>query len=134
MSEIREVEVLFKDQSCLVDSLKQIGYQPQVFKNGQTMETYYQNKQKPKVHVLIPREQFNGIRDIGFEKTKDGFVMHADDYDYGAHGKKFKLEKLNKAYCEKKLKNFVSKSSRYFIMSRKERQNGTVQIELRVIN
>ena len=34
MSEYHVVDVEFKDETCLVDALKEMGYQPEVFENG----------------------------------------------------------------------------------------------------
>ena len=84
MSQMHEVEVMFKDQQVLVDSLKGVGLECEIFDKGTAIAGKNAN-------VVVRRDQFRGMRDIGFEKTQNGFIMHADDYDYGAHGKKINL-------------------------------------------
>ena len=131
MSEFKIIDVRFHDEKVLIKSLKDLGYRVQVCKEAKTLTNSYSQK-KPKAHIVVSKGQFNGYGDIGFERTKKGFVMHADDYDYGSHGNRFKFKKLNVTYSENKLKKVVNSSSRYSIFSRKENKKGQVEIHLRV--
>ena len=70
--------------------------------------------------------------DVGFERSKKGFIMHADDYDWGAHGKKFKLGALNKKYVENKITKYVRGTSKYNIYSRRENDKEQLEIHLRI--
>lgn len=129
ISQFHVVEVVFKDQPLLVQSLKELGYNPTICKEGQVLGGNY-NRDKVKANIIIPRTQFGGVYgDLGFEKTKKGFIMHADHIDL----KKFNLKGLNMKYCENKLKKYVSATSRCSIFSRKENKNGSqIEIHLRL--
>ena len=70
--------------------------------------------------------------DIGFERTAKGFIMHADDYDAGSHGSRFKLKELNKKYVENKLRKYVSTTATCNIFSKQENKKGQVEIQLRL--
>ena len=108
-----------------------MGYKPAIHNEGKTLNNNY-SRSKPTAHIVVSRNQFGGMGDIGFERTNKGFVMHADDYDYGLHGKKFKLGQLNKRYVENKIKGYVNRTSQCNIFSRKENKNGQLEIQLRV--
>jgi hypothetical protein len=128
MSSFHVVEVMFKDEPLLIQSLKDLGYSPTIHKEGKVLEGNY-NRNKVKGHIVIPKSQFNGTYgDIGFERTKKGFVMNADHIDIN----KFKMKQLNKTYCENKLKKYVRSTSRCNIFSRKENSNGQLEIQLRI--
>jgi len=132
ISEFHEVQVIFKDESILIQSLKDIGYAVEVHENGTSVGNSYSKGYKGNSHVVVRKNQFNGMGDIGFEKTAKGFIMHADDYDSGKHGKRFKLNNLNKKYVENKLKKYVSNTSNCNIFSRKENSQGQLEIQLRL--
>ena len=107
ISSYHVVDVKFKDEKMLVKSLKDLGYSPVVHKEAQVLSGNY-NGNKVKGHIIVPRGQFNGsYGDVGFERTKKGFVMHADHIDI----RKFNLQGLNKTYQENKLRKFVSSTS-----------------------
>lgn len=108
-----------------------MGYQPVIHKKGVQLNNNY-SRSKPTAHIVVPRGQFSGMGDIGFERTKNGFTMHADDYDWGPHGKRFKLNKLKQSYSENKIKKYVSSTSRCHISSRKENSKGQIEIQLRI--
>jgi len=133
MSQYHVVEVIFDDQNCLVEALEELGMKPEVHADGTTIRTYYRTDVVPKCHVVVRKGQFNGMGDIGFEKTAEGkFVMHCDDYDYGRYHKRFSLENLNEAYGKRKLKKFVRGTSRYNIVSEAQEEEGT-RVRLRVM-
>ena len=128
MSSFHVVEVMFKDEPLLVQSLKDLGYSPTIHKEGKVLEGNY-NRNKVKGHIVIPKSQFNGIYgDLGFERTKKGFICNADHIDI----KKFKMKQLNKKYCENKLNKYVSSTSRCNIFSRQENDKGQLEIQLRI--
>jgi hypothetical protein len=128
MSSFHVVEVMFKDEPLLIQSLKDLGYSPTIHKEGKVLEGSY-NRNKVKGHIVIPKSQFNGIYgDIGFERTKKGFIMNADHIDIN----KFKMKQLNKKYCENKLNKYVSSTSKCNIFSRKENNKGQLEIQLRI--
>lgn len=127
MSEYAVVEVKFKDEGCLVQSLKEMGYKPEIHKSGVVLSNSY-SRSNPTAHVVVRKGQFGGYGDIGFERTKKGFVMHADNSD----GRKFKLKQLNKTYSETKIKRYVGSTANCNIFSRRENEKGQIEIHLRI--
>lgn len=127
MSEYTIVEVKFKDEGCLIQSLKEMGYTPEVHKNGVVLSNAYSSA-KPTAHVVVRKGQFGGYGDVGFERTKKGFVMHADSSD----GRKFKLKQLNRTYSETKIKMYVNSTVSCNIFSRRENEKGQIEIHLRI--
>ena len=122
------VETKFKDEPVLIQSLKDLGYSPTVHKDGKVLESNY-NRQGLKGHIVVPKSQFNGrYGDLGFERTKKGFVMHADHIDI----KRFNMKGLNMTYQENKLKKYVSSTSRCNIFSRCKNDKGQIEIQLRI--
>ena len=132
MSEYHVVEVIFKDESVLLQSLKDMGYEAQVHESPVEVGNGRYGKVGSKCHIVVKRGQFNGFGDVGFERTAKGFVMHADDYDAGTHGKRFGLGTLNKKYVENKLKRYVNTTASINIFSRNENEKGQVEIQLRL--
>lgn len=128
ISQYHIVEVVFKDEPLLVQSLKDIGYSPVVSNEGQVLNSNY-NRKGLKANIVIPKSQFGGCYgDLGFERTKKGFVMHADHLDI----KRFKMKELNKKYGENKLNKYVRSTSKCNIFSRHENEKGQLEIHLRI--
>ena len=116
----------FKDESILTQSLKEMGYKVEIHDEGVNVGRGI----SANAHLVVRRNQFNGYGDVGFERTEKGFVMHADDYDAGIHGNKFRLGTLNKKYIENKLRRYVNTTSSINIFSRNENKNGQIEIQL----
>lgn len=130
MSQYHVIEVIFHDQGILVQSLNEIGYDVEVYNEGVEVGRGFSRK---KCHLVVRKNQFGGFGDVGFERTSEGYVMHADDYDAGRYGSRFKLKDLNKKYVENKLKRYVNTVSNCSIFSRTENEKGQVEIHLRVM-
>jgi len=134
VSEFHVVEVGFKDEGVLIQSLKEMGYNPQVHKDAVSLHGYRGDKRKQKAHIVIPRSQVGGMsNDVGFERVKKGFVLHASAFD-SPWRKGVKIKQLNKSYSENKLRKTVNSISSYNITDRKELENGKIEIHIRVTN
>ena len=130
MSEFQIIDVGFKDEQVLLDSLREMGYNPAIHKNAQQLEGYQGDKREQKAHIIIPRRQVGrASNDVGFEKNKDGFKLHASQYDRAWRTGE-KLSKLKQLYSEKKITKTVKKMSKYSIQSRVVEEN-KVKIRLR---
>jgi hypothetical protein len=132
ISEYHEVEIKFKDENILLESLKEMGYNPKVHNEATSLYGYQGDKREQKAHIVIPRKQVGGAsNDVGFERTKKGFTLHASEYDkQWRSGNKIKT--LNKTYTEKKLKKVVDGSIKYNISNRAVRKDGRIEIHLRI--
>lgn len=111
-----------------------MGYKPTIHSDAIPLHGYRGDKRKQKAHIVIPRSQVGGMsNDVGFERVKKGFVLHASAYDT-AWRAGAKIKQLNKSYSENKLKKAVNGISGYNIIDRKELNNGKIEIHIRVTN
>lgn len=135
ISEFHVIEVLFKDEGILVQSLKEMGYKPDIYEKAINLRGYQGDKREQKAHIVVSRKQVGrASNDIGFERKKTGgFVLHASAYDLAWRTGK-KIKQLNRTYTENKLKKTINSISNYNIISRKERKDGKIEIHLRVTN
>lgn len=132
MSEYHLIDVSYKDEPVLIKSLKEMGYEPEIHKEAKSLEGYQGKKREQKAHIIIPRKQVGGAsNDVGFERTKKGFALHASAYDSPWRtGERIKT--LNKKYSENKLRKEVGMTSKFNILSRKELNDGRIEIHLRI--
>ena len=133
MSEFKEVETQFKTEheKCLLDAIKEVGFSPEISKEGVPLENSY-SKKKVKAQIRIPKSQFGGYGDMGFEIIKGKYVCHVDDTDHRAHGKsKTKLGRITQLYSALVIKKQVKKSSRFSMVSQKENDKGEIKIRVR---
>jgi hypothetical protein len=132
MSEFHIIEVVFKDQPVLIQTLREMGYEPEVHEKAKNLFGYQGDKREQKAHIIIPRKQVGGAsNDVGFERVKKGFVLHASAFDSAWRTGK-KLKTLNKRYTENKLRKEVSKSVNLNVVNRTEREDGRIEIQLRM--
>ena len=126
MSEQISVQLELDDERLLLESLEKMGYKPKLYEDGTELQTYYNNKTKPKAHIVIDKSQFGGYSAVGFERVKGKFNMHLDNMDQ----KKFKVNKLKQTYSEVKLMKVIKNKARYSVKNRTE-EEGKVRIRLR---
>ena len=126
MSEFKVVEVELKEEDILVAALKQMGYKPTVHKEAVELQTYYQNRVKPKAHIVVDKSQVGGYGAVGFERQEKGFKMHIDDMDQ----RRFKIGKLKQSYAEQKINKVIKHRAKFSVKSRTEKE-GKIQIRLR---
>jgi len=109
-----------------------MGYQPEVSKEAKNLYGYQGDKRDQKAHIILPRKQVGSAsNDVGFERVKKGFICHASQYDSPWRtGERIKT--LNKKYGENKLRKEVGMTSKFNILSRKERSDGRIEIQLRI--
>ena len=126
------VDDSYKDEPVLVQTLKEMGYEPEIHKEAKSLFGYQGKKREQKANIIIPRKQVGGAsNDVGFERVKKGFVLHASAYD-SAWRTGNKIKTLNKKYAENKLIKEVNRTSNFNILSRKERNDGKIEIQLRI--
>lgn len=103
MSSYNEIQTEYSDQQCLVDALKELGYQPQVSEKAQHLEGYHGDQRSQTAEIIIPRRQVGGAsNDVGFKRNADGkFTAIISDYDRGSNFGVKKQAELKKLYAEK---------------------------------
>jgi len=126
MSEFRTVEIDIKEEDVLVQALKQMGYNPVTHQQEIDLKTYYSDRVKPKAHIVVGKDQFNGYADAGFQRTSKGFNMHIDEMDQ----RKFKIGKLKQSYAEAKIMKTIKGTAKFTLRARQEEQ-GKVKLVLR---
>ena len=133
MSEYHTIEIEFEDEECLLKSLEELGYKPQIHKDKPVNLTgYLGNKRSQKAHIVIPKSQVGSAsNDVGFEREGDGkYTMHVSRHDRGRW--KDVTKKLKQTYAKNRITSFVKKNSgSYSVSSKKTTQDGTIQIRLR---
>ena len=108
ISEFHIVLTKFNDKDILLQSLKEMGYKPVVYDKPVNLYGYRGDKREQKAHIIIPRSQVGkASNDVGFEKDKGNYVLHASEYDHKWRtGERIKT--LNKTYAEKKIIRYVN--------------------------
>ena len=103
MSSYNEIQTTFSDQGCLVEALKEMGYQPQVSEKPQHLEGYRGDERTQKAEIIIPRKQVGGAsNDVGFKRNENGtFTAIVSDYDKGSCFGTKKQKELKALYAEK---------------------------------
>jgi len=128
MSEFHVLELSFKDQECLVEVLKELGYKPKVVQKAESLYGYQGDARSQKANIIIPKSQVgSSSNDIGFERTSDGYKMHISEYDIGSH--RFPTNKLKQMYAEKKIMKEVRKDHR-FRLKNKTTKNGNIVLNM----
>ena len=86
MSELTTIKLELNEESSLMAALKQMGFNPVLYKNGVKINTYYDGREKPTAHIVISKKDLSKLgsfyTDIGFEKKSDGtYALHIDSMD-----------------------------------------------------
>ncbi len=117
MSAYNEIETQFSDQDCLVEALKEMGYQPQVSEKPQQLEGYHGDKREQRAEIILPRRQVGGAsNDVGFKKNPDGtFTAIISDYDKSTNFNLKKQKELKAKYAEKVAMKQAKKNGLKFI-------------------
>jgi hypothetical protein len=103
MSAYNEIETQYSDQGCLIEALKEMGYQPQVSEKPQHLEGYHGDQRQQTAEIIIPRRQVGGAsNDVGFKKKADGtYTAIISDYDRSSNFGVKKQQELKRLYAEK---------------------------------
>jgi len=130
MSEFLTVECIeINDEKCLVDTLNEMGYQPEVYKEAKKLFGYQGDTRQKRAHVVISRKQIgSSSNDIGFEKQDKGYLMHISDFDQKQN--KFNQDDFKRLYNEKKITKELVTNKGFTLKSRKVENDGTVRIQL----
>lgn len=132
MSEYNVVESDYKDSDCIVNSLKEIGYECEVHEIPKNLYGYAGDKREEVANIIVRRKNIcNSANDIGFLKQSNGtYKMIISEYDLSArHSVDFK-EKLKQYYS----KNVVLKQVKrmgYSVASQTVDEKGKVRIRVR---
>ena len=103
MSNYRELRTRFTVERYLVEALQELGYAPEVCREGKSLTGYLGDARAERAHVIIPRRQLDSAsNDIGFACDSSG-VYHAivSEYDRGIGFDDAWLGRLAQVYKER---------------------------------
>ena len=84
MSAYKSISCSFKDQKTLVECLKNIGYNPVVYKEKHNLRGYIDDVREQKAEIIVPKSEISmASNDLGFafDESKSEYVMLCSDYD-----------------------------------------------------
>jgi len=114
MSKYEEMSTVLVHEGYLVEALEQMGYKPEVYRNGAALYGYlggngaalygYLGDERPEqAHVIIRRRQLDSAsNDIGFVRDTSGqYRAVVSDYDRGIGFDQAWLGRVSQAYKER---------------------------------
>lgn len=82
MSHFSKIAVKFKDQSCLVEALQQIGFYPQIHDKPVSLYGYQGDERSQTAHIVVPRNQIGSLsNDLGFYWNGSEYECLISEYD-----------------------------------------------------
>ena len=103
MSKYEEMSTVLMHEGYLVEALEQIGYKPEVYRDGAALYGYLGDERPEQAHVIIRRRQLNSAsNDIGFVRDASGqYRAVVSDYDRGIGFDQAWLGRISQAYKER---------------------------------
>jgi len=103
MSKYEEMSTVLMHEGYLVEALEQIGYKPEVYRDGAALYGYLGDERPEQAHVIIRRRQLNSAsNDIGFVRDASGqYRAVVSDYDRGIGFDQAWLGRVSQAYKER---------------------------------
>lgn len=83
MSAYVNVKTNITDLTCLIEALKEFGWEPVIHEEAAPLTGYTGDVRKQKAHVIVPRKQIGRVsNDLGFLRNGDGsYSMVISQYD-----------------------------------------------------
>ena len=102
MSNYQEMTTILAHEGYLVEALEQMGYKPEVHKNGAALVGYRGDERPEQAHIIIRRRQLDSAsNDIGFVRDTSGqYRAVVSDYDRGIGFDQAWLGRVSQAYKE----------------------------------
>ena len=103
MSKYDEMITILTHEGYLVEALEQMGYKPEVHKNGAALCGYRGDERPERAHIIIRRRQLDSAsNDIGFVRDTSGqYRAVVSDYDRGIGFDRAWLGRVSQAYKER---------------------------------
>jgi hypothetical protein len=126
MSAYKTIECSFKDHNILIQSLKDIGWEPVVYKEKKNLTGYMNDEREQQAEIIVPRSQIsNASNDLGFTfcNDKKQYLMICSDYD----NHKGVADKVKQSYAVTAIKQALSKN-KFSIKSELKNDNKIITI------
>ena len=119
MSKYVELRTSVTDERYLVEALQELGYQPEVCREGRSLVGYRGDKRDEQAQIIIPRRQLDSAsNDIGFARDKSGvYQAIISEYDRGIGFDEGWLGRLAQTYKERQTMS-VAKAKGYVFKGR----------------
>jgi len=119
MSKYEEAVTTIAHEGYLVEALEQLGYKPEVHKNGAALVGYRGDERPEQAHIIIRRQQLDSAsNDIGFVRDTSGrYRAVVSDYDRAIGFDQAWLGRVSQAYKERQTLA-VAKARGYVLQSR----------------
>jgi hypothetical protein len=94
---------VLREEKHLLDALKEMGYEIEVYPEGAPLNSYYADQEAKVANIIIRRDQLRGAYgDVGFVRQSDGqFAMIKDELDeHRGYGGRW-LGRVQQLYKEK---------------------------------
>ena len=103
MSKYVELRTSVTDERYLVEALRELGYEPEVCREGRALVGYLGDKRAERAQIIIPRGQLDAAsNDIGFARDASGvYQAIVSEYDRGIGFDDAWLARLVQAYKER---------------------------------
>jgi len=103
VSKYLEMRTTFTDEKYLVEALQDLGYQPEVDREGSRLVGYMGDERTERAQVIVRRRQLDSTsNDIGFTRDASGaFQAVISEYDRGIGFDDAWLGRLAQTYKEK---------------------------------
>ena len=85
MSKYVELRTSLTDERYLVEALRELGYEPEVCREGRPLVGYVGDERAERAHITIPRGQLDSAsNEIGFARDNSGLYQAiVSEYDRG---------------------------------------------------
>ena len=103
MSKYGQTQTVLREEKFLVEALKAMGFEVEVYPEGAPLNSYYAEQEAKAANIILRRQHLRGAYgDIGFTRQADGqFAVVKDELDeYHGFGAKW-LGHVQQLYKEK---------------------------------
>jgi len=137
MSAFVTIKTEFEDPACVVEALKELGYEPEVHEEPQALEGYHGDARAQRAEIIVRRSQIGGSsNDFGFYKDGDGkYQLWLSQFDQSFVPRKHKLQgvqgltnKLAQSYAVHKVTK-TARKERWKVKTAVQ-QDGSVKVKL----
>lgn len=103
MSKYSELRTVLTDERYLVEALRELGYAPEVSREGMALVGYMGDERAEKAHIIIRRRQLDSAsNDIGFARDANGvYRAIISEYDRGIGFDETWLGRVAQSYKER---------------------------------
>ena len=122
MSAYKTIECSFKDQNILIESLKELGWEPVIYKEKRNLTGFMSDAREQQAEIIVPRLQISSLsNDLGFTfcDDKKQYLMICSDYD----NHKGVADRVKQSYAVTAIKQALTKNKFSIKTEAKDKNN-----------